>query len=345
MDDHEKNEKQELELPEKTGCENLTEEQMTRMILIVCVAFMVLLIAVTRSIFQEQNDETAKSALVTEEVNGNETTDKPNSNYVIVTEKEEQELQTAAAESTVSQNPETETAEQENWNQTIFGSVSSGVCTSQIQVAGLSSYEIEVTNFRESDFIKSVSSFLGQKEITTTKITFESVTDCSAESAIVYLAAIEGYPEEQLTVIMYPEYAGQYLYILEHLKQENRETETVQTETVQTETAALQTEAVQVQIQSQTQQPAQTERSYDASRLSVYSIPKELLNYIDNQYILQYTLYDYLYKNGLDTVTSATVTGYSIDGDTRSAEIIFVLDNGTTVTGIYDKADGSYLFS
>lgn len=68
--------------------------------------------------------------------------------------------------------------------------------------------------------------------------------------------------------------------------------------------------------------------SYDAARLAVYSIPKELLNYIDNQYMLQYQLYDYLYKNGYEDVTSSTVTDYKIDGDTRKEKIFFVPDNG-----------------
>ena len=85
--------------------------------------------------------------------------------------------------------------------------------------------------------------------------------------------------------------------------------------------------------------------SYDAARLSVYSIPKELLNYIDNQYMLQYQLYDYLYKNGYEDVTSSTVTDYKIDGDTRKEKIFFVPDNGKKVTGVYEKEDGSYRFS
>ncbi|MCD8074807.1 MAG: hypothetical protein LUF27_07195 [Lachnospiraceae bacterium] len=73
-------------------------------------------------------------------------------------------------------------------------------------------------------------------------------------------------------------------------------------------------------------------------------IPTTLLNYLSNRYELQYTLYDYLYRNGYSDVTAAAISSYEIDEDTRTATITFTLSDGSSLTGIYSRDDNSYSY-
>ena len=85
--------------------------------------------------------------------------------------------------------------------------------------------------------------------------------------------------------------------------------------------------------------------AYDATALSVLSVPSTLVNYLDNRYELQYTLYDFLYRNGKRDVTAASVENYSIDPDNRIATISLKLDDGSMVTGTYKKDANEYSYS
>lgn len=270
--------------------------------------------------------------LETENVNGEAVV-----KLIAVTEKEETDTMAIGKmeqESETKSETESVQSETENWMEIIFGTVKTGV-PPQIQISGLTSSEKEMASFKEASFVKAVSLFLNEKGIRTSRIYFEGHMDCSSEKAVVYSASLDGYKDKRLTVIFYPDYPGQFLFTLE---------ETEEQPVAQTETQA-QTEAPQPIVQPQPEtQAAETERPYDAAKLSIYSIPKELLNYIDNQYMLQYSLYDYLYKNGYGQIDGATVTGYEIDGDTRTAVINFTLGNGKTVTGTYSKDNSSYSF-
>ena len=69
-----------------------------------------------------------------------------------------------------------------------------------------------------------------------------------------------------------------------------------------------------------------------------------MLNYIDNRYEFQYSLYDWLYNHGKKNVESASVTDYSIDGDARQAKIKLKLSDGSSLTAVYDKTADSYSF-
>ena len=75
------------------------------------------------------------------------------------------------------------------------------------------------------------------------------------------------------------------------------------------------------------------------------AVPSTLSNYLDNKYELQYTLYDWLYRNGKQNVSTAAVGSFDIDPDDRIAEIVFELDDGSTVYGSYDKDSNSYEYS
>ena len=58
-----------------------------------------------------------------------------------------------------------------------------------------------------------------------------------------------------------------------------------------------------------------------------------------------YTLYDYLFRNGKRSVSTAAVDDFDIDPDDRIAEITFELDDGSIVYGSYDKYSNSYSYS
>ena len=84
---------------------------------------------------------------------------------------------------------------------------------------------------------------------------------------------------------------------------------------------------------------------YDATDLTIMAVPSTLSNYLDNRYELQYTLYDYLYRNGKSDVETAAVRDFSIDPERRIASISFELDDGSTVTGSYKKDSNSYEYT
>ena len=79
--------------------------------------------------------------------------------------------------------------------------------------------------------------------------------------------------------------------------------------------------------------------------LRLKQLPEELLNYMDNRYVFQYSLYDYLFSHGKKEVQSAEVTDYSIDAGTRQATIKLKLTDGPDLTAVYSKSSGSYTFS
>lgn len=344
MDEKEKIQEQEADIK----CKNKQEpqRQYRKAVVILALGWLVIFSAVTmldKDSGGNNKQETEVSGSKAEKGQKEDSSVK----MIIVTGKEEAESVVSAERVSAGEKEadrSTEEYETRDWEEFFFGPSASGIYTSQIQISGLSSKEMELINFSESAFTKSASEFLERQGIKTRRIDFEKRIDCSSENAVAYLATIDGYEDEQLTVIFYPECAGKFLYTLEHVEEETAEINAV----AQTEAAVPQTETSKPQaaVSPQPQvQMIQTERTYDATRLSVYSIPKELLNYIDNRYMLQYQLYDYLYKNGYEDVTSATVTDYKINGDTRTAKIFFVLDNGKKVTGLYEKAEGSYRFS
>ena len=88
----------------------------------------------------------------------------------------------------------------------------------------------------------------------------------------------------------------------------------------------------------------QAEPTYDATLLSVRNIPETLLNHISNRYDFQYSLYDYLYRNGHREAESATVTGDEIDPDRREAAIDLSISDGSHVTGTYRMSDHSFSY-
>ena len=229
----------------------------------------------------------------------------------------------------------------------------------QVFITGLSASEKEKLSFRESDFVKAVSTFLSSKRIDARTVEFLRKMDISADGAQEYLAVLPGHDDFYLVVLMYPEYPGKYILsfldldglagsVKEKKKQDDTtpETSAVNTpiQTVQTQPVAV-SPPVQTQLSAETQNTSPGEAKYDATDLTIMAVPSTLSNYLDNRYELQYTLYDYLFRNGKRGVSTAAVDDFDIDPDDRIAEITFELDDGSTVYGSYDKDSNSYSYS
>lgn len=231
-------------------------------------------------------------------------------------------------------NASPETAREQDWKIGIFGEEKNGI-VSHIAVSGLTNTEKVQLGFMESDFIRTLSAFLNTQQIRTDKVTFTEKIGCSSEHAVVYRAELSGIGDQALQVIMFPEYTGYYLITLQ---------DSITIEIPERE----ETDAAPVMPQPSVIYIPQTEQAqenvYDASRLSILGIPDTLLNYIDNRYELQYSMYRYLYAKGDTDITGATVTDYRIDASGRKATIRFVLSNGDELTGTYKKEDNSYSY-
>ena len=250
--------------------------------------------------------------------------------------------------------------ESENWKEKIFGSDAGLVQDKQVFITGLSASEKEKLSFRESDFVKAVSTFLSSKRIDARTVEFLRKMDISADGAQEYLAVLPGHDDFYLVVLMYPEYPGKYILSFLDLdglagsleeKEKQKKDSAPETSAVNTPVQALQTQPVltsppvQAPVQAQPQNTVQTEEKYDATNLTIMAVPSTLSNYLDNKYELQYTLYDYLFRNGKRGVSTAAVDDFDIDPDDRIAEITFELDDGSTVYGSYDKDSNSYSYS
>ena len=244
----------------------------------------------------------------------------------------------------------------------IFGESSqSGSLGCVTAVTGFTDREKREVGFLESDFLKDAGAFLAGQQIQTKRIIIEDRIASSSDAGIAFQGRLEGKDDYILDMVFYPDLPGEYVFLLRNLKGNERETEdsssnrTSQPAAQETEQAANQTQnnqtAAPVQNNNQTvvvpqstESIAQPQNSYDATNLSVKKNPETLLNYLDNRYEFQYSLYDWLYNHGKKEVGSASVTGYSIDGDARQAVIELQLSDGSGVTAVYDKTDNSYSF-
>ena len=247
--------------------------------------------------------------------------------------------------------------ETENWKEKIFGSDVGLVQDKQVFITGLSASEKEKLSFRESDFVKAVSTFLSSKRIDAKTVEFLRKMDISADGAQEYLAVLPGHDDFYLVVLMYPEYPGKYILsfldldgLAGSVKEKKKQESATGTSAVNTPIQTVQTQPIvtnpPVQAQpTQTQNTNPEETKYDATDLTIMAVPSTLSNYLDNRYELQYTLYDYLYRNGKSDVETAAVRDFSIDPERRIASISFELDDGSTVTGSYKKDSNSYEYT
>ena len=166
---------------------------------------------------------------------------------------------------------------------------------------------------------------------------------------MAFQARLEKQDGYSFQFILFKSLPGEYVFTLQKLDEEVQ-SETLATESnlSQTDASVINTTAQPGQAQTQTAVPQpQTSAAgdYDATSLSISSVPEELLNYLDNEYVFQYSLYNYLYRNGKKDVSSARVIDYSIDSVERKAMIRLELDDGSKLNASYDKSSGSYSFS
>ena len=263
------------------------------------------------------------------------------------------EVRYREADQTDAKISDTEFTDTQDWMSRIFGNSNPVSITGKISIAGLSEQEKLKLNFIESDFVKDIGSFLNKEGIITSLIYFEEKASCSSDRAQSYIASMSGITDQNLQIIFYPDYPGEYIFTLADKQKVlvQVQTQTLQTDSLQNRQQQQQPQQSQQQYQVQEQPNQQetenhiSENVYDASSLNVYAVPEELQNYIGNQYLLQYALYDYLYQSGYYQVKSATVISHSIDGDNRSASFQMVLDNGKSINGKYDLETRSYQFS
>ncbi|MCC8106069.1 MAG: hypothetical protein LIO99_08725 [Clostridiales bacterium] len=252
--------------------------------------------------------------------------------------------------------------ETEDWRETVFGSPEGSVIQS-VEVSGLTRSQREKSGYRESDFITTLSAFLSENDLDeVTEVTFIDEVSCSSDRAYAFIATMDADSDELLTAIMYPDYPGYYILMLQDAAEiadtigteADTEEDTGEAETVtevaaeqeiQVGTEAGQTGQQQTAASTETQVAnSGTQGNYNANNLSVTDIPTVLANYFSNKYELQYTLYDYLYESGRTDITSASVSSYEIDPDTRIATISFRLSDGSSVTGTYDWNSNTYSY-
>ena len=262
--------------------------------------------------------------------------------YVTEAEKdtEDEQIPTKTTEHDEPPAAETEPETQDSsWQETIFGKEGKTVITAPIRVKGLTENERVLTGFRESDFIRGLSSFLTGNNIHVAGITFEGSIALSSGDGGAYTAKLDGISDRKLIVIYFPVYPGKYLFALENVQKEKETERPRETE----RTPAPETQAPVQPVPSPSSQES-TAGGYDAMSLSVKGLPSEVANYMANTYELQYELYDYLFRHGVKNAKTATVTDYYIDSDERTATIQFRVEGSGNVTAVYDRDQNSYSF-
>ena len=233
----------------------------------------------------------------------------------------------------------------------IFGDDEDQGISPYLTITGMTDKEKRDAGFVETDFLREAGLFLKDRGLSTKRIIVEKEVECSLPKGMAFQGRLEKVDGKSFRFILFPNLPGQYIFMIEEDEKE------VQPETLTTEdaseadnqSAGSQTQAasqaqypLQVQPQSQTQEQAD---DYDARNISISSVPEELLNYMDNRYVFQYSLYNYLFSHGKKDIESAEVTDYSIDAETRQATIHLRLSDGTDLTAVYSKSGGSYTFS
>ena len=228
-------------------------------------------------------------------------------------------------------------------------------------VTGFTDREKREIGFLESDFLKDAGAFLAKQQIQTKRIIIEDRIASSSDVGIAFQGRLEGKDEYILDILFYPDLPGEYVFLLRNVKgnergnsagsetQSSRQNSDQNASQIQndqnsapSQDAGQQTVTEQNTAAAETAAPSQN--SYDATKLSVKKIPETLLNYIDNRYEFQYSLYDWLYNHGKKEVATASVTDYSIDGDARQATIELQLSDGSKLTATYDKSSNKYSF-
>ena len=268
------------------------------------------------------------------------------------------ETEAANAQAVISEEEKAELISQaeDSMKEQIFGNEEDQGISPYLTITGITDKEKRDAGFVETDFLRSAGLFLKDRGISTKRIIVEKEVECSLPKGMAFQGRLEKVDGKSFRFILFPELPGQYIFLIEEDQPEvQAETLTMENSTDtsggRSQTGGTQGQTpTQGQIQNQTQnQPQSQERpeqedGYDARDISISSVPEELLNYMDNRYVFQYSLYDYLFSHGRKNVQSAEVTDYSIDAGTRQATIHLKLSDGSSLTAVYSKDVGKYSF-
>lgn len=234
----------------------------------------------------------------------------------------------------------------------IFGDEEDQGISPYLTITGMTDKEKRDAGFVETDFLRAAGLFLKDRGISTKRIIVENPVDCSLPNGMAFQGRLEKVDDMTFRFVLFPDLPGEYIFMIEEDEQK------VQPETLTTEDASEtdnQSASSETQSAAQLQNPSTTQpqtqnqpvqdNGYDARNISISSVPEELLNYMDNRYVFQYILYDYLFSHGKKDVESAEVTDYSIDAGTRQATIKLKLSDESDLTAVYSKSGGTYTFS
>lgn len=240
----------------------------------------------------------------------------------------------------------------------IFGSPSPHKVGLTLTLSGITDAEKAASGMETADFLHDAGIFLRDNGVTASRIIAESRTETSIPGSFGYEARLQGDEKHLLDFVVLPDFPGEYLFTLTTLP-DVPEPETQSEENAassgaaqpsatgsysQTSPSAQSTQSGQSGQSGQTAQPAE-ESDYDATDLSVESVPQKLLNYLDSPYTFQFKLYDYLYSKGRRGKMSASVSDFSVDGSKKEATIHLTLSDGGSVTAVYSKDSNAWSFS
>ena len=260
------------EVVNKTGARLITSILIFAVILIVLICFAV----IQWKPQEEAKTETSGSITVT----GNQDMEARLENENISAEAEG--LTDEAQKEEIPE--ETVMEESRDWQSDIFGTGTSQVSqiiSRNLELDGMTDGMRDAVNFRESDFLIGAAAFLSEQKVSVDQITIEEELPCSSDGATVYLAELQGINDQALIIILYPDYPGKFQFLLMDrgavnnlVENAGKSAEVSQTEAVrEIETTPVVTAPAQAETQA-----AQTEASYDATRLSIIGLPGTLDN-------------------------------------------------------------------
>ena len=306
-------------------------------------------LAVTREMIRPPETEisTKEAWQVMSELNAAE-----NSGEVGLTEAIETEATLLQPEISDEEKEELISQGEDSMKEQIFGNEEDQGISPYLTIIGMTDKEKRDSGFVETDFLRAAGLFLKDRGISTKRIIVENPVDCSIPSGMAFQGRLQKVDDMSFRFILFPDLPGEYIFMIEE-DEEKVQPEMLMTEgasDTEEQAAGAQTQTtVQTQNppqpQSQPQSQASQDTDYDARNISISSVPEELLNYMDNRYVFQYSLYDYLFSHGKKEVQSADVTDYSIDAGTRQATIKLKLSDGSDLTAVYSKDSGKYSFS
>lgn len=239
----------------------------------------------------------------------------------------------------------------------IFGSPSPHKVGLTLTLSGITDAEKAASGMETADFLHDAGIFLRDNGVTASRIIAESRTETSIPGSFGYEARLQGDEKHLLDFVVLPDFPGEYLFTLTTLpdvpEPETQSEDFASSGNVQSSVVDTSAQAGQTAQSGQSAQPGQSSPSgqtakssdYDATDLSVESVPQKLLNYLDSPYTFQFKLYDYLYSKGRRGKMTASVSDFSVDGAKKEATIYLTLSDGGSVTAVYSKDSNAWSFS